>query len=201
MKTMTRVALGLGVAASIAGCAQIPAGPTVQVLPGANKPFEKFQEDQILCKAYAHDQVAGQSDTANERALAGTLIGAALGAGVGAATGGGHGAGVGAAVGGLGGTAIGAMSSDTTGKSIQDQYNNAYSQCMYAKGNQVIAQPAPVHVIQQAPAYYAPPPPVVYTQPPVIYSQPQAPAQPQQPQGYQAPAGAAAPPPNTAAPQ
>lgn len=200
MKTMTRIALSVGVVASIAGCAQIPAGPTVQVLPGANKPFEKFQEDQILCKSYAHDQVAGQSETANERALAGTLIGAALGAGVGAATGGGHGAGVGAAVGGVGGTAIGAMSSDSSGKSIQEQYNNAYSQCMYAKGNQVIAHPAPVHVIQQAPAYYAPPP-VIYSQPPVIYSQPQAPAQPQQPQGYQAPAGAATPPPNTAAPQ
>lgn len=197
MKTLTRMTVGLGIAASIAGCAEIPAGPTVQVLPGQHKSFEKFQEDQIICKSYAHDQVAGQAESANERALAGTLIGAALGAGVGAATGGGHGAGVGAAVGGVAGTAVGAVSSNTRGGTIQDQYNNAYSQCMYSKGNQVIAQPVPVHVIQQ-PGYYAAPPPVVYTQPPVIYSQPQAaPA----PQGYQAPADAATPPPNAAPPQ
>lgn len=202
MKTLTRVALGIGLAAALGGCAQTPDGPTVQVFPAANKPFEQFMQDQVLCKSYAHDEVAGKADTANERALAGTLIGAALGAGVGGALDGGHGAGVGAALGGVGGTAIGASSSSNKGDTLQNQYDNAYSQCMYAKGNQVVARPAQVHVIQPAPGYYyaPPPPPVVYTQPPTVYSQPQQP-QPQQPQGYAPPAGAVAPPPNTAPPQ
>ena len=204
MKSLNRVALGLGLVAALSGCAQTPAGPTVQVLPAPGKPFDQFQQEQIYCKEIARQEVSGQAENANERALAGTLIGAALGAGIGGATGGGHGAGVGAAVGGTAGTVIGASSSDHAGGSIQNQYDNAYSQCMYAKGNQVVAKPVPVHVIQAPPVYYAPPPQVIYTAPPpVVYTAP-PPAvysQPSQPQGYAPPAGAVAPPPNTPAPQ
>ena len=48
-----------------------------------------------------------------------------------------QGAGVGAGVGALAGTASGGDSTDQAGNVIQIQYNNAYEQCMYSKGNQV----------------------------------------------------------------
>jgi uncharacterized protein YcfJ len=197
MRRLVSGSAALALILGMAGCAETPKGPSIQVLPGANKPFETFYQEQLMCKQFASDQVTGQAQDANQKALIEGLIGAALGAGIGGATGGGHGAGVGAAVGAAAGGAIGAGTSSTSHLSIQQQYDNAYSQCMYAKGNQIIANPGSIHVIQQAPGYYAPPPPVIYQQPPVIYSQ-----QPQAaPQGYTAPAGAATPPPNTAAPK
>ncbi len=199
MNKLASASVCLAFAVGVGGCAETPAGPHVQVLPGANKPFDAFMQDQMVCKQYASDQVTGQAQNANENALIDTLIGAALGAGIGGATHGGHGAGVGAAVGGAAGAAVGGISSDKSGLSIQQQYDNAYSQCMYAKGNQIVSQPATIHVVHPAPTYYYAPPPVIYSSPPVIYSQPQqAPAQ--QHQGYAPPSGAAIPPPNTAAP-
>jgi uncharacterized protein YcfJ len=200
----------------VAGCAQTPMGPRVQVMPAANKPFEVFQQDQATCKQYANDQVAGQADSANTRALGAALLGAGLGAGLGAAVGGGHGAGVGAAAGGVAGTAIGASNSEHTQGGIQQQYDNAYSQCMASKGNQVVAQPVRT-IVQPTVVYTAPPPPtvvytappptVVYTAPPgVVYAPPPGavyapPAGASVPAtGYAPPAGAATPPPNTPAP-
>ena len=211
MRNLRFTSVGLVMALGLGACAQTPAGPHVQVLPAQGKPFEVFAQEQTMCKQYAADQVNGQAQNANERAVATTVIGAALGAGIGAAVGGGHGAGVGAAVGGGTGTVVGASSSEHSNLSIQQQYDNAYSQCMYAKGNQVIAPVAPVRVIQ-----YAPPPPVVYAAPPpVVYAQPPAPqggyapppppptqgyAPPPPAQGYAPPPGAVAPPPGTPAP-
>ena len=192
MKRPPFVFVGFAAVLAVGGCAETPTGPHVQVLPAPNKPFEVFAQEQAMCKKYASDEVSGQADQANQKALAESLVGAALGAGIGAATGGGHGAGVGAAVGGTAGTVVGAASSDRSRLSIQQQYDNAYSQCMYAKGNQIVSQPAAIHVIQ--PGYYGPPPVVYTAPPPVVYSQPP------QPQGYAAPPGAAAPPPNTAPP-
>jgi len=188
---------GLAVTLGLGGCAETPTGPRVQVLPGVNKPFEIFMQDQMLCKQYASEQVSGQAQSANEKGLIEALVGSALGAGLGAATGGGHGAGVGAAVGGVAGTVVGGASSSQSHVGIQQQYDNAYSQCMYAKGNQIIAQPSTIRVVQPPPTYYAPPP-TYYQEPAIIYSQPQ-PAAPA-PQGYTAPTGAATPPPGTAAP-
>jgi hypothetical protein len=160
-------ALGLACAAVVlAGCASEPMGPTIQVMPGQNKPFEVFQGEQAECKQYASQQVAGQVDAANEKGVGAAVLTTALGAGLGAAVGGGRGAAIGAAGGGVVGADIGASGSGGAQRSIQHQYNNAYAQCMYAKGNQVVQPaPRPVYVAPQ-PVYVAPPPPAYYYPPP-----------------------------------
>jgi uncharacterized protein YcfJ len=131
-----------------------PTNPTVAVLPGAGKSFEAFAADQAVCKQYATAQVAGQAERANTLGVGGALLTTALGAGLGAAVGGGQGAGIGAAAGAVGGSALAAGGTSDAQGSIQQQYDVAYMQCMYAKGNQV---PGP------APAY---PPPGYYPAPP-----------------------------------
>jgi hypothetical protein len=142
----------------LAGCAQTPMGPTVQVMPGPGKTFDAFNADQITCKGYAANAVQGQADAANQQAVGAaaltTVIGAGLGAAVGAAAGNaGAGAAIGAGAGGATGAGIGAQNSSMTQMSIQQQYDNAFAQCMYSKGEQVpgyapiASAPAPVHVM------------------------------------------------------
>jgi hypothetical protein len=126
----------------LAGCAQTPLGPTVMVMPGPGKSFDAFQTDQVSCKAYAADQVKGQADQANQQAVGAAVLTTVLGAGLGAAAGGfggvaGQGAGLGAASGSLAGAAIGAQSSSMAQMGIQQQYDNAFSQCMYSKNDNV----------------------------------------------------------------
>jgi uncharacterized protein YcfJ len=75
-----------------------------------------------------------------------------LGAGLGAAIGGGRGAAIGAGAGAIGGTAYGTNAAARGTYTAQQLYDNAYSQCMYSRGNQV-----PGYVA--APTYSAPPPP------------------------------------------
>ena len=80
----------LGVLA-LSGCATVPTGPSVMVLPAQGKPFEAFQADDSVCRQWAAQQAgAGPSETA-------------------------YGA----------------------GWEVQRQYDIAYQQCMYAKGNQL----------------------------------------------------------------
>jgi len=156
----------------LAGCASTPMGPTIRAMPAAGKPFEVFEAEQASCKQYADSQVAGQAERANSTGLLEGVGGTVLGAGLGAALGGGHGAAVGAGVGAVGGTAVGANTSAHEQRGIQEQYNNAYAQCMTAKGNSV-QQPV-TYVRAPAVVYHpAPPPPVVVYQapppPPVAY--------------------------------
>ena len=132
----------------MAGCAQTPMGPTVQVMPGPGKTLDAFQVDQIGCRQFAEQSVAGQAQNANIRGLGAAAITTALGAGLGGAIGGGRGAGIGAASGALGGGAIGAGTSSQAQVGIQEQYNNAFSQCMYTKGNMV---PGYTPMMMQAP--------------------------------------------------
>lgn len=121
----------------LSGCAQTPMGPTVQVMPGPGKPFDAFQYDQIACKQFAEQAVSGQAQNTNMRAVGGAALTTALGAGLGAAIGGGRGAGIGAASGAVGGAGLGALGSSGAQGGIQQQYDNAFAQCMYAKGNMV----------------------------------------------------------------
>jgi len=144
----------IGSALFLCSCASTPLGPTVQVMPGSTIPFQIFQQDQQECKEYAQSQVQGQADQANKMAVGSALLGTALGAAVGASTSWhGQDAGAGAAVGATAGTAVGAANSQNTQASIQDQYNNAYVQCMYSKGNQVPGSPT-----AEAPTVPPPPP-------------------------------------------
>jgi len=187
MPKMKAVALTMSVLLAVTGCAGTPMGPRVQVLPAANKSFEVFQQDQAVCKQYATDQVSGQADSANEKAVGTALVGGVLGAGLGAVIGGGRGAAVGAASGGVLGSAVGAGNSQHQQGGIQQQYDNAYVQCMSAKGNQVPAPP--VRTVIQPMVVYPAPPPVVYAPAPtVIYTAPP-------PVGYAPPPGAVGAPP------
>ncbi len=93
----------------------------------------------------------------SDGATLGTLLGGALGAAIGAAAGNpGLGAAVGAGSGLVLGTATGANAGAYTGMSMQQRYDTAYTQCMYAKGNQV---PTAAQWAPRRTGYAAPPPP------------------------------------------
>ena len=117
----------------LSACAQTPMGPTVQVMPGPGKSFEAFTFDQAGCKQFAEGSVAGQAQNANNRAVGAAAIGTVLGAGLGAAIGGGRGAAIGAGSGAIAGTGLGMGSSSNEQYGIQQQYDNAFAQCMYRR--------------------------------------------------------------------
>ena len=128
----------------LAACVTVPSGPTVMVLPGTGKSFEAFQADNFDCQHYAQAAIgAGNpqqaaSNAAATNAVVGSLIGAAAGAAIGAATGqAGPGAAIGAGTGLIFGTAASGPAYGYSYSQAQAMYDNAYVQCMYAKGNQV----------------------------------------------------------------
>lgn len=154
---------------ALTSCTEI--GPTVQVLPGLNKPFEVFQADQKTCMAYTDAQVQPYANRASEAQLGTLAVGTVLGAGLGAAIGGGRGAGIGAAAGAIGGTAVGAGQASNSVERIQIMYNNAYAACMVAHGNALPAPVVPQTVIVSPPAVLIQPAPY-YVQPAPYMVQP-----------------------------
>ena len=130
-------------AVALSACATVPTGPSVMVWPGPWKPFEVFQSDDAVCRQWAAQQSGiSPSDAFNQNLFSGagigTLLGAGLGAAIGAAYGNvGAGAAIGAASGLLGGTAVATDPAYAAGYAVQKRYDNAYVQCMYAKGNQI----------------------------------------------------------------
>jgi hypothetical protein len=111
-------------------------------MPGPGKTFDAFQSDNSSCKGFAADEVRGQADASNQRSAGAVALTTILGAGLGAAIGGsvgdaGSGAAIGAATGAGTGTMIGAGNGANDQAMIQQQYDNAFSQCMFAKGEQV----------------------------------------------------------------
>lgn len=128
------------------GCTTLPTGPTVTVLPAPGKPFDVFQSDDVVCRQWAQQQIGGASPerVANRSTLGGAgigaLAGAGLGAAIGAATGNiGAGAAIGGATGAVGGASVGSSRGSSSSAQLQRQYDIAYQQCMYSKGNQVTA--------------------------------------------------------------
>lgn len=163
------ILLSLPLAALVlAGCAVMPSGPSVMVLPGTGKNFDQFRADDYACRQFAFGQVGGvtANQAATNSAVGSAAVGTALGAAAGAAFNGGSGAAVGAGVGLLTGAAIGASNAQYAGYGSQRQYDAAYVQCMYASGHRVpvygnmAAAPRPA-----APTYYYPPPPPGYYPP------------------------------------
>ncbi|MCC7346137.1 MAG: hypothetical protein IT538_01955 [Variibacter sp.] len=156
-------------ALAAAGCATVPTGPNIMVLPGPTKNFEQFQADQAGCQQYAFAAIGGQSaqqnaaDAAVGSAAAATILGAAAGAIIGAATGNaGAGAAWGAGTGLLWGSAAGANAAGWSYAESQRRFDMAYAQCMFARGHQLpgrVAYRAPAG--PAAPAYPPPnqPPP------------------------------------------
>ncbi|MCU0559850.1 MAG: hypothetical protein MUD16_06610 [Desulfobacterales bacterium] len=152
--------------AVVGGCATIPPGPSVTVMPPPGKPFEAFQNDDAVCRGWAQQQSGWQAnDTVNRNTAEGTVLGALMGAGLGLAIGAASGnaatgAAIGAAGGALGGAAMGSERGAAAGWEVQRRYDTAYQQCMYAKGNQVPEFSPPARRTR----YLPPPPPPVYFQ-------------------------------------
>jgi len=156
----TKAAIAAATAlALLAGCAQSPMGPRVAVMPAPGKPFDVFQQDDAVCRQFAQQQSAGVAEQANNAQLGSAAIGTLLGAGLGAAAGGGRGAAIGAGAGAIAGTAVGSGEAARGTYTAQQLYDNAYSQCMYSRGNQVPGFVA-------APAMAPPPPPPGAAPPP-----------------------------------
>jgi len=126
-----------------AGCATLPAGPSVRVLPGEGKPFEQFQADDAVCRQWAGQSIGvSPQETVNMNAASGAVIGTAVGAGLGAAIGAASGnAGTGAAIGAGSDFLSGLQTVPTPEMHTDGKHSGAtttpYVQCMYAKGNQV----------------------------------------------------------------
>ncbi len=129
--------------AVLGGCATIPAGPSVMVLPEPGKPFEAFESDDAACRQWAMQQIqVPPNEIVNQNlaggAAIGTLMGAGLGTAIGAASGNAAaGAAIGAGTGLVTGTAAASGPAHAAGWEAQRRYDNAYQQCMYAKGNQI----------------------------------------------------------------
>jgi len=158
----------------LGACTTIPTGPSVMALPGTGKSFDQFRADDADCRQFALGQAGGA--TANEAAVdsgvKSAAVGAAVGALAGAAMGGRQGAGVGAGVGLLAGSAAGANAGHASGYGAQRRYDNAYIQCMYAKGDRVPVSgqmmSAPARPVTPPPygGASAPPPPPPGNPPP-----------------------------------
>jgi len=159
---LTRIALvPLAAVVFVAGCATVPTGPNVMVMPGPQKSFEQFQADQMSCQQYAQAAIGGASAQQNAEnaavgsAAVGTLLGAAAGAIIGSATGqAGQGAAIGAGTGLLFGSAAGSNAYGYSYQEAQRRYDIAYTQCMYGKGHQIPALASP----EPRPAPAIPPP-------------------------------------------
>ena len=133
----------------LAGCATVPQGPAVTVLPGYQKSFDQFRADEGDCRGYAQMIIGGPNanqqanDAAAANAVGAAALGAAAGAILGSVTGhAGNGAAIGAGTGLLFGGAANANASGYSSYQLQRQYDVAYMQCMYARGNQVPGQVA-----------------------------------------------------------
>jgi len=159
--------------AALSACATFPTGPSVMSLPGTGKSFEQFRADDAVCRQFAFEQVGGVSgqqaaqNSAVTSAAVGTVLGAAAGAAIGSASGDmGAGAAIGAGSGLLLGSAAGTGYASSSYYENQRRYDNAYIQCMYAKGNRVPVYgrftesppPAPSSWDSRPPADYPPPP-------------------------------------------
>lgn len=149
---------------ALGACAAVPpSGPSVLAVPGTNKTFAQFQQDDFSCRNYAQAQIGptspAQAGTNNTvvGAVGGTALGAAAGALLGAAAGNaGAGAAIGAGSGLLVGTGIGASNGEASTASLQQRYDFGYIQCMTANGENVqtvAAVPYPVPTPYPAYAY------------------------------------------------
>lgn len=145
----------------LAGCATVPTGPSIMALPGSGKSFDQFRADDMDCRQYAQMQIGGTdaNQAATDSGLRSAAVGTAVGALAGAAVGGHEGAGAGAATGLLFGSVAGAGAAETSARGTQRSYDNAYIQCMYAKGDQVPVSGTLSRRHAPANGSYPPPPP------------------------------------------
>ena len=148
----------LGAALLLGACASVPNGPSVMALAGTGKSSDQFRDDDWYCRNFADSHVGGvePAEVSRSSTLKGAAAGTAIGAGIGAAFSGGGGAAIGAGVGLLLGVAVGAGSGESSAYAVQRRYDQAYVQCMYAKGHKV---PVSGRLTPTSPNYIPPPPP------------------------------------------
>lgn len=166
MSTFPKYA-ALGIALLLAACATTPNGPSAMALPGSGKSFDRFRYDDNYCRQYGLEQSGGTTanQAANDSLAKSAVVGTAIGAVVGAAAGGRDGAGIGAATGLLVGSAAGTNAAAASSYNAQQRYDNAYVQCMYAKGHRVpvagrfVTEPRQESTYAPPPRRYLPPPP------------------------------------------
>lgn len=187
----------------LAGCATLPDGPSHTALPGSRQTFDQFQVDDAGCRQFAVQALGGTTpqQNANNAAVGSAVVGTAMGAAIGGLLGGSEGAAVGAGMGLFTGAAVGAGNSQVAGASSQQRYDNAYYQCMFARGHRVPVPASMARSMRQASSGYPTPAPYraparVTTPPPNAAFPP--PNTPPPPGFATAPAGA--PPPNAAIP-
>ena len=134
-------ALPLTLLALLAGCASLPDGPRVAVMPAPGKPFDVFVTDDRLCRNFAAQSIGTAPNELASRNLVDNAV-------------------AGTAIGMVAGTASGAGQASFSGSEAQRRYDIAYQQCMYAKGNQL---PGSAYRYRATPlppqAYPYPPPP------------------------------------------
>lgn len=147
---------------ALGACVSMPNGPSVLVMPGTAMSFEQFRQDDAQCRQYAAGQTGLSAEgAADNAAVRSAAVGATIGAVAGAAIDGRHGAGVGAGTGLIVGGLHGAGTAQVSGYEAQRRYDNAFIQCMYAKGHRVPVSGHYSPERQSAPAasQYPPPPP------------------------------------------
>jgi hypothetical protein len=119
--------------AVLAGCVPATLAPTVVVTPGPGKSAADFAADQTGCSALANQQMTPAIQAANNQLVGNALLGVTPNQ-----------------------TAQSAQSAQVT---LQHQYDVAYSQCMYTKGDivpgmtPVAAEPEPAPVTHRAKRY------------------------------------------------
>jgi uncharacterized protein YcfJ len=155
---------------SLCACATIPPGPSVLSLPGSKKSFDQFRADDVTCRDYAHQQVAGTTPerAAVDSGVLSAAVGTAIGAAAGAIIGGGEGAAIGAGAGLLVGSAAGSEAAWASASTVQERYDFAYQQCMYGQGHKVpVSGRFASSRRLAAPPAPPPPPPPNYPPPPL----------------------------------
>lgn len=159
---MQKLKLIMALLLLLAGCVSMPSGPSVMALPGVGKTFDQFRSDDAECRQYALYQIggAGPDQAAANAEVRSAALGTVVGAVAGAAMGGHEGAGAGAGTGLIVGTVAGTGAARNSAYGTQRNYDIAYIQCMYAKGEQVSVPGGRVYGPARLPAdTYSPPPP------------------------------------------
>jgi len=162
MKPVALLSFLAAAALALGGCVVAPpSGPSVMALPGEGRNFDQFRADDGDCRQYANMQIGnGTAQQASVNSgIASAAVGTAIGAAAGALIGGHEGAAVGAGTGLLVGSAAGVGAANASGYTLQQRYDMAYTQCMYAKGDKVPAASEPEHHYRRQYYYSAPPPP------------------------------------------
>jgi hypothetical protein len=123
----------------VAGCASLPAGPSLQALPGSRMSLDQFGLDDGQCRNLATERLGGYTPTsaANQSAAASVVAGTAVGAAAGALMDGSSGAAAGAGMGLLYGALAGTSTSQGAYMVTQRQFDTLYYACMYARGHKV----------------------------------------------------------------